>query len=263
MPTGQKYLVHDLKTLERGATVVVHLSGSAANVRLMDSSNYEAYKSGRAHRYVGGLVGRSPHRMIVPKHAHWYVTVDMAGLRGTVRARVVLEPVPSLPAKSAVELGSLADPRGQFLIEPDAAAETWDVFICHAGEDKVEVAIPLYEELVARDVNAWIDIQLRIGDSLRQKIDEGLARSQFGIVVISPSLFAKKWPSYELDGLVTRSLAGKLVILPIWHKVTEDEVIARMPPLAGKVARDTAVHSIEEIADEIASLVRMQVPSLP
>jgi hypothetical protein len=104
-------------------------------------------------------------------------------------------------------------------------------------------------------VKVWIDVQLRIGDSLRRKIDYALARSKFGIVIFSPSFFAKEWPQYELDGLVTRALAGKQAILPIWHHVTEEQMIDHVPPLADKVARDTSVHSIHAIADEIADVV--------
>jgi hypothetical protein len=51
---------YDLGHLDRGRIVQVTLSGSAANVRLMDSSNLSAYKSGRQHRYVGGLAQSSP-----------------------------------------------------------------------------------------------------------------------------------------------------------------------------------------------------------
>ena len=55
-----KYQVYDLGQLKKGQQVQVTLSGNAANVRLMDSSNYQSYKSGRNHRYAGGLVKRSP-----------------------------------------------------------------------------------------------------------------------------------------------------------------------------------------------------------
>lgn len=259
MPSGQKFLVQDLKTLERGTTVVVHLSVSAANIRLMNSSNYQAYKANRRHHYMGGLVKRSPHRMTVPSKGHWYLTIDMVGLRGTARARVEIEPPPLPLARSTPALGSLANLRHELPSGVNQAVdETWDVFICHAGEDKREVAIPLYEALTARGVKAWMDIQLRIGDSLRRKIDHGLARSRFGIVIFSPSFFAKEWPQYELDGMVTRTLAGKQAILPIWHNITKEQMIEYVSPLVDKVARDTAVHTIGAIADEIADVVRPQ-----
>lgn len=45
------YNVYDLGQLKTGQRVEVTLSGSAANVRLMDSSNYNNYKNGRVHSF--------------------------------------------------------------------------------------------------------------------------------------------------------------------------------------------------------------------
>lgn len=61
---GFKFSPYHWNRLEKGATVVVELSTSA-NVRLMDSSNFNAYKSGRNHRYYGGLITQSPFRITV------------------------------------------------------------------------------------------------------------------------------------------------------------------------------------------------------
>jgi Domain of unknown function (DUF1883). len=55
---------YNLGHVERGSVVVVTLSGSAANVRLMDGSNFNSYKAGRRHSYVGGLAKRSPVRLL-------------------------------------------------------------------------------------------------------------------------------------------------------------------------------------------------------
>jgi hypothetical protein len=43
--------------------------------------------------------------------------------------------------------------------------------------------------------------------------------------VLSPSFFAKGWTQYELDGLVAREVNGGKVILPLWHKVSKDQVL--------------------------------------
>ena len=56
---------YDLGNQKRGEIVEVQLS-AAANVRLMDSSNYNSYKNGRRHKYYGGYVKRSPYRMQIP-----------------------------------------------------------------------------------------------------------------------------------------------------------------------------------------------------
>lgn len=132
----------------------------------------------------------------------------------------------------------------------------WDVFISHASEDKEAVAEPLAEELTARGVKVWLDkTELRIGDSLRRKIDAGLAKSRFGVVVLSRSFFAKGWPQYELDGIVSRSISGEQTLLPLWHEITKTEVQQYSPSLVDKIARSTAQFTIDEIADEIAEVV--------
>jgi hypothetical protein len=59
-----------------------------------------------------------------------------------------------------------------------------------------------------------------------------------------------------LDGLVTLQVSGEQKLLPIWHEITKDEVMTTSPSLADKIARSTTQHIIEEIATEIASVVR-------
>jgi hypothetical protein len=132
----------------------------------------------------------------------------------------------------------------------------YDVFIAHASEDKDAVARALARALREAGLAVWYDeFELRIGDSLRRKIDAGLANSRFGVVVLSQSFFDKGWPNYELDGLVTKGVANEQVILPVWHNITKAQVLAFSPPLADKVARNTASHTVEEIAAEIAEVI--------
>jgi hypothetical protein len=63
-------------------------------------------------------------------------------------------------------------------------------------------------------------------------------------------------PAYELDGLVTMSVTGRQVLLPLWHEISKDEVVFASPSLADKVALRTADYTIHEIAAEIAGVVR-------
>ncbi len=117
----------------------------------------------------------------------------------------------------------------------------YDVFICHASEDKQSVVDPLTNELIGRGVKVWYDQSiLKIGDSLTKKIDEGLAKSKYGIVILSRAFFEKNWPQRELAGLTQKEmLDGTKVILPIWHNVTRDEVAKYSLPLADKMAGNT------------------------
>jgi hypothetical protein len=72
-----------------------------------------------------------------------------------------------------------------------------------------------------------------------EKIDQGLAACDFGIVVLSKAFFEKKWPRAELDGLFARETRSRKVILPIWKDITEEEVKAHSPILASRFAVST------------------------
>ena len=255
-----KYLVWDLKQLKRGEQVKVALTGNAANVRLMTSTNYQSYKNGRRHSYVGGLVTKSPVVLGAPSSGHWFLTVDMQGLRGSTNAsvQVLPSPLPTFQDAPLSSVPSLLQGRGDesFGFQDDDLREH-DVFISHASEDKDEIVRPLAMALKNAGLSVWYDeFELKIGDSLRQKIDKGLAKSKFGIVVLSKSFIKKGWTNYELDGIITKVVSGEQVLLPIWHNITKQEVVDFSPSIADKLARNTANFTVDEIAIEIAELIR-------
>ncbi len=139
---------------------------------------------------------------------------------------------------------------------PVEETKSYDFFISHASEDKDEVARPLYEALTALECKVWYDeMALRIGDSLRRKIEQGIANSRFGVVIISERFLAKEWPARELDTLTAIEIGSGKKVLPIWHRITKDQLIAKAPLLADKFALNTATSSIEEIAKELKSLL--------
>lgn len=250
----------DLGRKERGQIIEVTLQGNAANVRLMDSSNFQGYRNGRRHTYHGGLVQRSPIRLTVPSSGHWHVTVDMQGLRGSVKTsvRTLPGPLPSVREPSLASIPSLVHNNDYFSDENREMQKQYDVFISHASEDKDGLVRPLANALISEGLSVWYDeFELRIGDSLRRKIDKGLASSKFGIVVLSKDFIRKGWTNYELDGIISKSINGEQVVLPIWHNITKKEVIDYSPSLADKVARNTASYTVEEIASEIAELINV------
>ncbi|RZP19570.1 MAG: DUF1883 domain-containing protein [Erythrobacter sp.] len=250
-----KFLQYDLGHRSAGEIVEVTLT-RGANVRLMTSSEFSNYRNGRRHRFIGGLAKRSPINLKIPNSGRWIVAVDMQGLQGSTNASVRVKPG-ALPEIREAPLSSVPglvhEPAPSF----EKSGETYDVFISHASEDKESIVRSLADELVARGLKVWYDeFTLRIGDSLRQKIDTGLARSRVGLVVLSPAFVDKGWTNYELDGIVTRTISGEQILLPIWHNITKQEVIDFSPSLADKVARSTGMHTAGEIADEIAELLQ-------
>jgi len=142
-------------------------------------------------------------------------------------------------------------------LEETYAEKFYDVFISHASEDKDDFVRPLAEKLTEAGVSVWYDeFQLKIGDKLRRSIDKGLANSRFGIVVFSPDFFQKNWTQYELDGLVQKEMTGKKAILPLWHKVSKDEVMKYSPSLADTVALNTAMFTIEELVEKLSEVLK-------
>lgn len=132
----------------------------------------------------------------------------------------------------------------------------WDVFISHAWEDKDDVARPLANELLKASLRVWYDeFTLKLGDSLSRTINHGLAESTYGVVILSPSFFNKKWPQRELEGLTTREMNSRTTILPVWHKVTQKEVEHFSPPLADKVSVSTD-KGLEVVVQEILRVVQ-------
>lgn len=151
-----------------------------------------------------------------------------------VRALVGASPVPTVVSQSPSQ-------------------QSYHAFISHASEDKEDIVRPLAEALRELGYSIWYDeFELEVGDSLRRKIDQGLAHSRFGIVVLSPAFFAKNWPQYELDGLVAKEMQGSKVVLPIWHRVSKDDVLRYSPPLADRLALSTSTYTISELAAKLA-----------
>ncbi|EBD2438063.1 toll/interleukin-1 receptor domain-containing protein [Salmonella enterica] len=132
----------------------------------------------------------------------------------------------------------------------------FDFFISHASEDKDYLVRPLVNELSQLGINVWFDEQtLEIGDSLRRNIDAGLKKASYGIVVLSHDFFSKKWTQYELDSLINRAVNDEnKVLLPIWHNINATEVAEYSHYLADKLALQTAIHSIDEIAKQLSKI---------
>lgn len=143
------------------------------------------------------------------------------------------------------------------VLEPQPIVQTsYDVFVSHASEDKDDFVRDFVKCLQQHGLKVWYDeFTLRVGDSLRRSIDNGLKNSRYGIVVLSEAFFSKEWPQRELDGLFAREVNGEKVILPIWHKISKNEVLKFSPIIVDMLALNTSSFTIEEIAKEISDRV--------
>jgi hypothetical protein len=124
------------------------------------------------------------------------------------------------------------------------------LFVSHASEDKDAIARDLAIEL-KKNHDVWFDeFTLKAGDSLRASIDAGLHQCDFGVVILSPAFFAKKWTNAELNGLFALEEQNRRLIIPVWFNVGFEEVSKYSPMLADRVAV-RAANGIEAAVHEI------------
>lgn len=138
----------------------------------------------------------------------------------------------------------------------------YDVFVSHAWEDKESFVDEFVQALKDLEVKVWYDTsQMKWGDSMRAKIDDGLRKSRFGVAVLSPNYIAenKYWTKAELDGLFQlESINGK-TLLPVWHNLTKKQVMDYSPIIASKLAMNTASMTPQEMAEELLKLLPEEV----
>jgi hypothetical protein len=128
-------------------------------------------------------------------------------------------------------------------------------FICHAGEDKDNVARPIANALRQEGYEVWFDeFDLTLGDNLLEGINQGIKNSDYGIVIFSEAFFKKQWPKRELESLIAKETGDKKIILPVWHQITYEEMRVNFPILANRVAASTD-QGFRKIVEQIKKVV--------
>jgi len=131
-----------------------------------------------------------------------------------------------------------------------------DVFISHATEDKEKVARPLAEALRNNGLDVWFDeFSLKIGDNLRESVDNGIKTSRYGILILSKSFFEKQWTRKELDAFFAREITGQKIILPVWHELSFEDILELAPTLANRFAIKTS-DGMEQMVNQILKVVK-------
>ena len=89
-------------------------------------------------------------------------------------------------------------------------------FISHSTKDKPFVR-KLAADLVASGVKVWLDEQnILVGDSIPEKIAQGLAESDFFLIVVSENSVNSPWVKRELNSAIVHEIERrKVIVLPI------------------------------------------------
>lgn len=114
-----------------------------------------------------------------------------------------------------------------------------DVFICHASEDKDAIVFPLSQAFEKAGISYWYDeAEIQWGDSITQKVNVGLRKSRFALVIMSATSARKNWPNRELNALINQEASsGEVRILPllVGDDYEVQDILAHYPLLNDKL----------------------------
>lgn len=143
-----------------------------------------------------------------------------------------------------------------------AAKYEYDVFVSHANANKQSFVDSLYDQLNRLRIRIWYDsTEIDWGDGLKEKIQEGLAKCRFGIVILSPEFIDRKWTNQELTELLTRqNESHEKVVLPLLYNLTVDQMKEQYPVLENIKARE--VRGGEDAKDVVIDFARILIRAL-
>lgn len=99
---------------------------------------------------------------------------------------------------------------------------TISIFLSHNSADK-QFTKKLAKDLEDQGIRCWLDeAEIRIGDSLVEKIREGIDEVDYLAVVLSPESVNSEWVRREVDVAMNQEILGRnLKVLPVLHKRCE------------------------------------------
>lgn len=135
-----------------------------------------------------------------------------------------------------------------------------DVFLCHSSDDKIQYVHPIVEASEKKDISYWIDeAEIKWGEKITNKINEGLAISRFVIVFITDSFLEKNWPNTELETALHVEIdEGRTFILPLLIAPSE-KVFQKYPLLRSKLYLRWDI-GIDSIMDHLDKLIWSYFP---
>ena len=134
-------------------------------------------------------------------------------------------------------------------------AKSYDLFLCHAWDDRRETATDLHNLLEAEDVSVWFsEKDIILGQPFMREIDKGLAKTRIGLVLITPA-FLRRIESGGVSEKELSELLSRDLLIPVAHGVTYDEIRSVSPLLGSRNGLSTEEDSMEDIAKKIAELI--------
>lgn len=136
------------------------------------------------------------------------------------------------------------------IYKADFKLRKYDLFLSHASKDKISYVEGLKQTLDKLGLSIFYDKDsIEWGDRWKEKILEGVAKSEFAIIVVSENFFGREWTEKELSEFLNRQNdTGQKIILPILYDITYAQLEEKYPTLADIQAISSQQYTNEEIA---------------
>jgi hypothetical protein len=258
-----RYLLYDLGTVS-GGTVEVTL-GYAANVLVMNEENYAFYKENKPHRFTGGYIERSPHKVVLAEAGHWFAIIDSGSFFSKIRASVRF--FPANGGAPVVVEPSICERVSEKNAPVDSFAEAVKryklrAFILHYYKDRESMALPLANALEAEGLPVFHDdFMLEPGDDLEDRIRNGITKYKFGIVVISRAFVRIGWQVSGIRCLYDELSSEYKDIYPVWHNITRNDLTNFLPVIERFIPEKPGDGGIPAIVGEVVRLLWPNPPS--
>jgi hypothetical protein len=131
------------------------------------------------------------------------------------------------------------------------------VFLCHASRDKPFVR-RLALTLVDRGCRVWFDAwEIRVGDNIVQRINEGLDDSDFLAVVLSQAATESKWVTNEWSSkFMGAAEKRKAAVLPLLLEDCDVPALLRPMKYADFRNPDQYDSAVDEVVRSVGGLER-------
>ena len=138
-----------------------------------------------------------------------------------------------------------------------AANDVPRVYLAHASEDHDTLAKPLAESLMANGIEVWLDAwEIRIGDSLRRKMEDGLENCTHFVVLLTPRSLQKPWVEAEIDAGFIRAVGGESRFMGIRIGVAMKDLSPFLRTLRCPDVHLDQAHEVEALIADIHGISR-------
>jgi len=160
------------------------------------------------------------------------------------------------------KLSEVTDKLNELVIDIKYSAQDkeiieYDVFLSHSSLDKDVFVSEFSEKLSEKGFKVFEDVKVfKVGQSQTDMMNMGILNSRFGVVFLSANFIQSGWSEYEFKSFLNREInEKKMIILPIWHEVTDKQVRQYNPYLVDKFALKTEEFTMDEIVEHISDVI--------